>query len=108
MKFLFKDCELDISSQELKRDGDQVKVEPQVFDLLVYLIENRGKLIDREELIESIWGGRVVSDSAITARISAARKAVGDNGKDQLVIKTLSRKQNQRVRLLDSLNARTC
>jgi DNA-binding winged helix-turn-helix (wHTH) protein/pimeloyl-ACP methyl ester carboxylesterase len=92
MKFLFKDCELDISSQELKRDGDQVKVEPQVFDLLVYLIENRGKLIDREELIESIWGGRVVSDSAVTARISAARKAVGDSGKDQLIIKTVSRK----------------
>ncbi len=56
------------------------------------MIENRGKLIDHQELIESIWKGRIVSDSAIAARISAARKAVGDNGKDQLVIKTVPRK----------------
>jgi pimeloyl-ACP methyl ester carboxylesterase/DNA-binding winged helix-turn-helix (wHTH) protein len=92
MKYLFNDCELDISSQELKCGGDPVKVEPQVFDLLTHLVENRGKLIGHQELIDSIWAGRIVSDSAITARISAARKAVGDNGKDQLVIKTLARK----------------
>lgn len=92
MKYLFNDCALDIDSQELYRNGDQVKLEPQVFDLLVHLVENRDGLIDHEELLKSIWGGRIVSDSAISARISAARKAVGDNGKDQLVIKTVSRK----------------
>ena len=92
MKYFFNNYELDINSQELKENDNQVKVEPQVFDLLVYMIENRGKLIDHQELIESIWKGRIVSDSAIAARISAARKAVGDNGKDQLVIKTVPRK----------------
>lgn len=92
MKYFFNNYELDISSQELKKNDNQVKVEPQVFDLLVYMIEKRGKLIDHQELIESIWKGRIVSYSAIAARISAARKAVGDSGKDQLVIKTVPRK----------------
>ena len=87
MKYFFNDYELDISSQELIQDNHQVNIEPQVFDLLVYMVENRGKLIDHQELIKSIWNGRIVSDSAIASRISAARKAVGDNGKDQLVIK---------------------
>ena len=92
MKYFFNNYELDIRSQELKQNDNRVKVEPQVFDLLVYMIQNRGKLIDHQELIESIWKGRIVSDSAIAARISAARKAVGDNGKDQRVIKTVPRK----------------
>ena len=67
-------------------------VEPQVFDLLVYLIENRGRLIDHAALVEVVWQGRLVSDSAIAARISAARKAVGDSGGAQRVIKTVPRK----------------
>ena len=92
MKYRFDDCELDTDSRELKRHGNTIAVEPQVFDLLVYLIENRGKLIDHEALVESVWNGRIVSDSAIAARISAARKAVGDSGKEQRVIKTVSRK----------------
>ena len=92
MKYSFNDCELDVSKRELSRCGNQVKVEPQVFDLLVYLIEKRGKLVSYEKLIKTIWNDRVVSDSAITARISAARKVVGDNGKDQHTIKTVSRK----------------
>ncbi len=92
MKYHFNDCEIDITTQEFKKSGNQVKTEPQVFDLLLYLVENRGRLISHDELIASIWNGRVVSDSAIAARISAARKAVGDNGKQQLVIKTVSRK----------------
>ena len=92
MKYLFTDCELDLDSRELKRLGDPVKVEPQVFDLLLFLIENRDRLITHEELMASVWSGRIVSDSAIAARISAARKAVGDSGKDQRVIKTVSRK----------------
>ena len=92
MIYRFTDCELDIAAQELRRRDTPVKVEPQVFDLLVYLVENRGKLIDHDDLVKSVWRGRVVSDSAIAARISAARKAVGDNGKDQLIIKTIARK----------------
>ena len=92
MIYRFTDCELDIAAQELRRRDTPVKVEPQVFDLLVYLVENRGKLIDHDDLVKSVWRGRVVSDSAIAARISAARKAVGDNGRDQLIIKTIARK----------------
>ena len=92
MKYRFDDCELDTDSGELKRNGNAIAVEPQVFDLLVYLIESRGKLIDHEALVEFVWKGRIVSDSAIAARISAARKAVGDSGKEQRVIRTVSRK----------------
>lgn len=87
----FGDCELDLQAGELRRDGIEVGVEPQVFDLLVYLASNGGKLITHEELIAAVWK-RQVSDSAIAARISAARKAVGDSGKTQRIIKTVSRK----------------
>jgi len=92
MKYRFNDCELDTDSRELTRSGAAVAVEPQVFDLLLYLVETPGRLIDHAALIESVWNGRIVSDSAIAARISAARKAVGDNGKEQRVIKTLPRR----------------
>ena len=91
-KYLFFDFEIDLATQALRRAGEVVKVEPQVFDLLVYLVENRERLIAQDELIEHIWRGRIVSDSAIAARISAARKAVGDDGKNQRVIKTVPRK----------------
>lgn len=91
MIFRFGDCELDLEARELRRDGIEVGVEPQVFDLLVYLASNRGKLVTQDELIEAVWG-RLVSDSAIAARISSARRAVGDSGKAQHIIKTVSRK----------------
>ena len=63
MKYRFNDCELETDSRELMRDGAVVAVEPQVFDLLVYLIEAPGRLIDHAALIESVWKGRIVSDS---------------------------------------------
>lgn len=92
MKYRFDDCELDTDSRELTRYGVAVGVEPQVFDLLAYLVEAPGRLVDHAALIESVWNGRIVSDSAIAARISAARKAVGDSGKEQRVIKTVPRR----------------
>jgi pimeloyl-ACP methyl ester carboxylesterase/DNA-binding winged helix-turn-helix (wHTH) protein len=92
MRYHFDDCEIDLDSREFRCAGDEIGIEPQVFDLLVYLVENRGKLITHDELIASVWGGRTVSDSAIAARISAARKAIGDSGKAQRFIKTISRK----------------
>ncbi|TNF86358.1 MAG: alpha/beta hydrolase [Gammaproteobacteria bacterium] len=104
MKYRFDNCELDNDSGELKRNGEPIAVEPQVFDLLVYLIENRDRLIDHEALIESVWNGRIVSDSAIAARISAARKAVGDSGKEQRVIKTVSRKGFRFLPTVECLN----
>ena len=69
-----------------------VHVEPQVFDLLVYLVENRDRVVSKDDLIASVWGGRIVSDSTLTSRINAARKAIGDSGEDQKLIRTIARK----------------
>src|SRR5262245_32003564 len=69
-----------------------ISVEPQVFDLLLYLLQNRDRVVSKDDLIASVWGGRIVSDSTLTSRINAARKAVGDNGEEQRVIRTIARK----------------
>jgi TolB-like protein/DNA-binding winged helix-turn-helix (wHTH) protein len=90
--YLFADFSLDTARRELRSGGDLVPVEPQVFDLLEYLIRNRERVISREELLGSIWRGRFVSDSALTTRINAARAAIGDSGDAQQLIKTLPRK----------------
>jgi TolB-like protein/Tfp pilus assembly protein PilF len=76
----------------LRVDGAVVAVEPQVFDLLLYLIENRQRVVSKDDLIASVWGGRVVSDSTLDSRVSAARKALGDSGKQQRFISTMPRK----------------
>ncbi|MGA7326948.1 MAG: winged helix-turn-helix domain-containing protein [Rhodomicrobium sp.] len=92
MKFLFGDHALDIERRELRCGFEPVAVEPQVFDLLVYLVQNRDRVVSKDDLIGSIWGGRIVSDSTFTSRINAARKAVGDSGKNQKLIRTIARK----------------
>jgi TolB-like protein len=88
----FGNYELDVGRRELRRGGEPVALEPQVFDLLVYLIENRGRVVSKDDLIESIWSGRIVSESTLTSRLNAARKAVGDSGAAQMVIRTMPRK----------------
>ena len=92
MEFLFSDHRLDTDRRELRRGSEAIAVEPQVFDLLVYLVENRDRVVSKDDLIASVWGGRIVSDSTLTSRINAARKAVGDSGKDQKLIRTIARK----------------
>ena len=92
MLFRFGEYSLDTDRHELARSGDLVPTEPQVFDLLVYLIENRERVVSKDDLIEGVWGGRIVSDSTLTSRINAARRAVGDNGTEQALIRTLARK----------------
>ncbi len=92
LKFLFVDHSLDTDRRELCRGGIPVAIEPQVFDLLVYLVENRDRVVSKDDLIAGVWGGRIVSDSTLTSRINAARKAVGDSGEDQRLIRTISRK----------------
>ena len=92
MQFHFSDHVLDVDLRELTRGGESVAVEPQVFDLLVHLIENRDRVVTKDDLIETVWDGRIVSESTLTSRINAARKAVGDSGKDQIMIRTLARK----------------
>jgi TolB-like protein len=92
MSFLFEDNVLDLESRELCRGTSRVAVEPQVFDLLVYLVKNRNRVITRDELIATVWGGRIVSDSTLASRINAVRKAVGDTGEEQRLIRTYARK----------------
>ncbi|HYM33079.1 MAG TPA: winged helix-turn-helix domain-containing tetratricopeptide repeat protein [Candidatus Cybelea sp.] len=92
MRFLFADHVLDTDRRELQRGGAPIAVEPQVFDLLVYLLQNCDRVVSKDDLIASVWGGRIVSDSALTTRINAARKAIGDSGEAQRLIRTIARK----------------
>ena len=89
MIYRFADCELDTERYELHACGVSKPVEPQVFDLLRYLVENRDRTITKEELYKAIWQERIVSESALSSRIKAARQAVGDNGHEQKIIRTL-------------------
>ncbi|SDJ40418.1 Transcriptional regulatory protein, C terminal [Lutimaribacter saemankumensis] len=92
MRYFFANCELNTASRTFLRDGETIPLEPQVFDLLHLLAERAGQVVSKDELIDAVWNGRIVSDATISARINAARTAVGDNGKDQRVIRTVSRR----------------
>lgn len=96
MRHVFANCELDTDRLTLTRSGRSITVEPQVFDLIRLLAENPDRVVTRDEMIEVVWKGRIVSESAISARIAAARKAVGDDGKRQAVIRTVARRGLQR------------
>lgn len=90
--YLFDDFALDEERRELRTNGTIVRIEPQVFDLLVFLIENRDRVVSKDDLIASVWSGRVVSDSTLDSRVNAARKALADSGKEQRLIRTIARK----------------
>lgn len=92
MAYAFGEHVLDIRRRELRRGGELLELEPQVFDLLVYLVQHRDRVVGRDDLLRAVWGGRIVSDSALAARINAARRALGDNGEVQRLIRTLPRK----------------
>jgi TolB-like protein/Flp pilus assembly protein TadD len=92
VRYLFENYQLDTAVRELHCEGSAVALAPQVFDLLVFLIQNRERVVSKDDLTAAIWDGRAVSDSALTTRINAARSAIGDNGKQQRRIRTLSRK----------------
>lgn len=92
MQFRFENHTLDRNLRELTRGGTPVPMQPQVFDLLVYLVEQRGRVVSKDDLIANVWGDRIVSDSALNSRINAARKALGDDGETQRLIKTIPRK----------------
>jgi DNA-binding winged helix-turn-helix (wHTH) protein len=92
VQFHFSDHLLDSDRRELRRGEDRIAIEPQVFDLLVYLVENRDRVVRKDDLIANIWDGRIVSESTLTSRINAARNAVADNGKDQKLIRTIQRR----------------
>ena len=92
MAFVFGDHVLDVERRELRRGGERIELEPQVFDFLVYLVVNRDRVVSKDDLIEGVWGGRIVSDSALTTRLNAARRAIGDSGAAQHLIRTVHRK----------------
>jgi TolB-like protein/cytochrome c-type biogenesis protein CcmH/NrfG len=102
LKFSFENQTLDTERRELLRGGEPIAVQPQVFDLLVYLVQNRDRLVSKEELIASVWSGRNVSDSTFTSRINAVRNAVGDSGRHQKLIRTIARKG---LRFIGDVNA---
>jgi DNA-binding winged helix-turn-helix (wHTH) protein/DNA-binding CsgD family transcriptional regulator len=87
--YRFGDIELDTTLFELRRRGVPVSVEPQVFDVLTYLIVHRDRVVTKEELLDNVWGDRFVSESALTTRIKTARRAVGDDGQSQHVVRTV-------------------
>jgi adenylate cyclase len=90
--FSFGDCELDTSLYGLRRQGKACKIEPKAFDLLLYLVKNRGRVVTKDEIYERIWKGRIVSEATLSSCINAARQAIGDSGKSQMYIRTYSRR----------------
>ena len=89
MRFLFEDYVLDIERRELRRGPVLLSVEPQVFDLLLFLVKNRDRVVGKDDLLASVWGGRVVSESTLGSRINAVRRAIGDTGEQQRLIRTI-------------------
>ena len=85
----FEDLELDLTQVELRRSGLRVPVEPQVFEVLAYLVNHRDRVVPKVELMDNVWGGRFVSEAAVTSRIKQARQAIGDNGQAQRLIRTV-------------------
>jgi len=92
MQYRFGDYMLDDARRELRQAGVPKAIEPQVFDLLAYIIQNRERVVTKDDLLGSVWGGRIVSESTLTSRINAARRAIGDSGQAQRLIRTAPRK----------------
>jgi DNA-binding winged helix-turn-helix (wHTH) protein len=101
MRYRFVGVELDTDTYELGADNRRIDVEPQVFDVLIHLLVNRERVVTKEELLDSVWGDRFVSDSALTTRIKQARQAVGDDGRAQRVIKTVHGRGYRFVAVVD-------
>ena len=92
MVYAFGDCRLDLERRELWRGAALIDLEPQVFDLLAYLVHHRGRVVSKDDLIATVWNGRIVSDSAVTTRINAVRRALGDDGASQRLVRTFARR----------------
>ena len=89
MRFVFDDYALDIDRRELRRGGVPIAVQPQVFDLITFLVANRDKVVSRNDLLEAVWHNRIVSESTLATRINAARRALGDSGGTQRLVRTV-------------------
>lgn len=91
MTFCFAGYTIDVGRRELRLQEEVVHVEPQVFDVLVYLIENRDRVVTKNDLFAAVWQGRIVSETTLSSRINAARRAIGDTGEKQQMIRTVAR-----------------
>src|SRR5580658_6303068 len=85
----FANCELDVNRVIVRRNGREVKLEPQAFDVLCYLVQHRGEVVRKEQILDDVWGDRFVSESALTTRIKSVRQALGDDGSRQAIIRTV-------------------
>ena len=92
MTLLFENWEIHVDRRELRREGTAIHVEPQVFDVLVHLVRHRDRVVSKDELIGAVWDGRFVSDDTLASRVSAARRAIGDSGAEQRLIRTVTRR----------------
>jgi TolB-like protein len=92
MRYQFEDFILDADRRELTRGSDPIAIGPQVFDLLLHLVGNRAHVVTKDELLDAVWNGRIVSESTLTSHINAARKAIGDTGEAQRLVRTIARK----------------
>ena len=85
---IFADCQLDPEQYTLHRDAQSIRLRPKVFQLLMYLIECRDRVVTRQELAQTIWPDQMITDAALESGVRAARKAVGDSGRSQTIIQT--------------------
>ena len=92
MQYVFGDYALDPDRRELTQHAKAVAIGPKVFDLLLYLVQNREHVVSKDALLDAVWAGRIVSESTLTSHINAVRKAIGDNGEEQRLVRTLARK----------------
>jgi DNA-binding winged helix-turn-helix (wHTH) protein len=95
--YVFENYALDTERQELRCGTDPIAVEPQVFDLLLFLVRNRARVVSKDDLIAEVWHGRIVSESTLSSRITAVRQAIGDSGEQQRLIRTVARKGHRFV-----------
>ena len=92
MVLAFGEHRLDIERRELRRGPELVELAPKVFDLLAFLVLHRDRVVSKDDLLQAVWGGRIVSESALTTRINAVRRALGDDGTAQRLVRTFTRK----------------
>src|SRR5262245_19184002 len=92
MQFAFEEFVLDLDRRQLTRGSEEIAIGPKVFDLLVYLVKNRDHVVSKDDVLDTVWAGRIVSESTLTSHINAVRKAIGDTGEDQRLVRTIARK----------------
>ena len=92
MQYAFEDYVIDSDRRELTHSAELIAVGPQVFDLLLHLVRNREHVVSKDELLAAVWAGRIVSELTLTSHINAARKAIGDSGQNQRLLRTIARK----------------